>query len=182
VISIRRWLSDEPPFKRLIITVPKAVFASLVLSMLGAVLVKVLFPASDPEANGKAIAEAAKHMGRSELLVLTVVVGPLIEELLFRLLPFGALFILAWLTGTRSHRWLVPVTMALIVQTAAMFGYMHGTANILVQGMAGLILGSVFVKYSGFGRNVAKGFTASVVCHAVFNAAIFGILMALGGT
>jgi membrane protease YdiL (CAAX protease family) len=67
-----------------------------------------------------------------------------------------------------KNRW---VTLAAVVASAIVFGFIHGgVANIAIQGVGGLIYGIMFIKFSEQGRNYVAAGAVVVLMHIIFNA------------
>ena len=99
---------------------------------------------------------------------VTVLIWEMIkEEALFRTIPLG---LAAWLWGTSKK---IPVFMVLLLSSVG-FGWWHGDPrNILAaQGMAGLILGMLFLKCGGFQQRWLKATLWSTFAHYLVNIGI----------
>lgn len=88
------------------------------------------------------------------ILITAIVLAPIIEESLFRLLPIGIVFLI-W--GKENKFILWPV----IIISSVIFGWVHGSwQNILIQGSVGIVFSMAFLK---------GGYISAVVAHAVYN-------------
>lgn len=103
------------------------------------------------------------------LLFNLLIISPIVEESLFRLLPIG---IVLKICGKENKIVLWPV----IIISSVIFGWIHGSwRNIFIQGSVGIVLSAAFLK---------GGYVSSVVAHIVCNflvimISIIGILFYL---
>lgn len=91
-------------------------------------------------------------------LFLAVIVAPLCEEFMYRLLPIR---VVKKYTSDMRIIWLV------IMLSSTLFGLAHGSlANIFVQGATGLVFGWIYLK---------GGYWAAVLTHALYNGLVISI-------
>jgi len=93
----------------------------------------------------------------------TLLIRAVLEEWVFRLLPFA---ICIGSYGRRSGR----AIMAVSVVSSIIFGWVHGGPQFIpFEGVGGLIYCIVFIKCGGFQERYAKATACSTVTHYSFN-------------
>lgn len=111
-----------------------------------------------------------EHVGMLEIF-LTMVLAPISEESLFRLLPFWA--VMGHFAFTRHHNTAFYITTFV---TSCLFGLIHGgVGNIFVQGFMGVISCLTFRYWSQDFIYLGRGYLASVVLHSAVNGTILTI-------
>lgn len=90
------------------------------------------------------------------LFLVLVIIAPLIEEVIFRLLPIT---VVQGLTPSRFVLW------AVVLLSSIIFGFLHGSwQNIFIQGVGGIIFSRAFLR---------GGLISSLSAHCVPNFAVF---------
>jgi membrane protease YdiL (CAAX protease family) len=176
VQKFRRWLIEGASFTKFFDNLIWILVACVLVGEVGSIAAGTLFPVglSDGTVNSKE--QALGIFGSVQGIILhAVVLGPIIEEAAFRLLPLGGLTFVLWKISPRfsSQYDIYPVLLALVV-TSIYFGLIHGNmGNVLIQGAVGIIFGLVFLKMSYYGEAPFRGFVASTIIHSVLNATAF---------
>lgn len=97
--------------------------------------------------------------------VILILYGAMIEEILFRWIPFGICF-----DNLSARHHMRASVLVYILVSVCFFGYLHGDmSNIALQGVAGGIFGALYLKASEFTLRPTKGLIASTLCHAGVN-------------
>jgi membrane protease YdiL (CAAX protease family) len=101
------------------------------------------------------------------IIVSSVVVAPLVEEVMFRYLP------LTLVRGTGKARELAVI----IGICGVLFGYLHGSAfNVFIQGVGGALYGWLFLKNHSSAK---AAYFSCVIVHALHNGTLILISLAL---
>lgn len=97
----------------------------------------------------------------------------LLEETFYRVLPF---FLIRIFTPKKYFKPLI--FFALILWSFMLFGFMHQfrAINILRQGVGGLVMGVVYLKFGGMSGEVFKPFLAASGFHWLWNVLILSLL------
>ena len=102
-------------------------------------------------------------------LILMLPAWALLEEALFRFMPFALILIWKRVYGSLSN----AIVLIVVVFSSVMFGIAHGDVRaICVQGVIGLYLSYIFWRYSFRLKNFAEtsvGLLASTITHCAFN-------------
>ncbi len=108
----------------------------------------------------------------SPSFVLEAFFVALTEELIFRIIP---LWILLKLSGLRTP------TLVVLIATSIAFGLAHGGTFFLpMQGVAGLVFGLMFLKFSKSGKAILFAGTLAVGMHFAYDVSM-GLIVALAG-
>jgi hypothetical protein len=157
--TLHRWLGTEPSLRTLPSYVVLSVFLCWLISLMGH------FSGLEMARSTMNVSQAIEEEGIVTSFIRTAVTKPFTEELEYRLIPFGLMW-LAWSGGK------LPLSVLALVAfpTSAYFGWVHGgIANVFMHGSLGLVLAVALVKWSGNGANPAKGFLVAVLIHGTFN-------------
>ena len=174
MIHLRSWFERDTEFKKFIQVLPELVLLMGVTTFFGGLLANMFFSNDSLYASDRAVFADLQKMGIIKVGLIVSVIGPIIEEATFRFLPLGFTFLTLWLINKKQEIGLWSV-LGTILASSILFGYIHGPGNILIQGISGLVLAVVFVKYSSFGRSPVwffKGWAASTLLHGSFNGVI----------
>lgn len=115
-------------------------------------------------------------------LISVGIIAPLVEELIFRLIPLGiAILLFRWTF------WTQPLILVFACLTGLIFGLAHlgneGTtlASVLVlQGTGGIVYGILFTKVSGMRLSgLWRGYWTTVFLHMVWNTVGVTIVLCL---
>jgi membrane protease YdiL (CAAX protease family) len=163
------WFENEAKFESRISSFMFIVIGKLLLLGLGLWLVS-LFP-SPHFAEGTGDSSAAiQEYGWFFTLGIFCVLGPFLEELLYRVIPLG---FAAWLvSGLKlTQPGLAAAFMvAAILASSAWFGLSHGDwANLFIQGAAGVVYAIVYLKWSRMGAKIGRGWLATAGIHGTYN-------------
>lgn len=124
------------------------------------------------------ILEYIKELGLFDTIgILSLVM--LMEELIFRAIPFSVATVLLWWLIRKSHLSITLVVMtAVAVASSYVFGLVHGgVGNIFIQGVAGLLMSFVYLRWGRLGFDPGKGLWAAFVLHAANNGSFVAIGM-----
>jgi membrane protease YdiL (CAAX protease family) len=95
------------------------------------------------------------------------------EEFLYRIIP------LAIALRYIKSEWFV---LMIVLISSLLFGYHHGSyANILIQGIGGLLYSLIFIKYSEGGTKLIYAGTVVILTHLIYNTLIALSVVASGG-
>ncbi|MBI2048103.1 MAG: CPBP family intramembrane metalloprotease [Parcubacteria group bacterium] len=104
--------------------------------------------------------------------------GPVLEEVLFRLLP--TMLLAETLRSQSSEKQRTRSILTIAVISSIIFGLFHGALiNILFQGVSGFILFFVFLKCGGYKKQYAHALCASVAVHSSYNAMVLPMIILL---
>src|SRR3989344_4839153 len=97
------------------------------------------------------------HLGPLEIFVSSVLIAPILEEFLFRLIPLRIAVAIYLFSKNKK------VIFVIIVAASFIFGFVHfGWLSVFIQGIYGLILSWVFLKCGGLNRNYLKAYFSVV--------------------
>jgi membrane protease YdiL (CAAX protease family) len=167
----REWFEDEPNFTSVLVWLPLIFILELVCTLGGLYLSQIVFPGLDSP-YGEGFDEFQSRTGIF-FYFYVFVLGPFLEEIIFRLIPIVIVLIFGWII----HRgWFETYLMYLTLLVVSLFfGYIHGNeVNIFIQGVGGLVYSIVFLKWSGWGRNLIKGLCATTFVHGSWNTLLTG--------
>jgi membrane protease YdiL (CAAX protease family) len=170
--AIREWFEEELKLTTLIRVLPILVLLQTILTMTGLGIALLFFTAESLSANGNMLKELTADLSLGKLLMVGAVIAPILEEFIFRFVPFCTIFGLLWSLKIDRTEVVMPVVFGSILFTAIGFGYMHGVGNILVQGIGGVFLAIVYLRCSSFGRSMRshfRGWIGSSLVHVSFN-------------
>jgi uncharacterized protein len=125
------------------------IFFVYATNYLTGVLDQIVFKASAESENTKLIMELAK-MSPYVILVI-VIVGPILEEIIFRKIIFGQLY-------KKTNFWIAGIVSSLL------FAFAHVDGHIIIYGSIGLVLSFLYWK--------TKRIVVSMVAHASMNAVV----------
>jgi len=101
----------------------------------------------------------------TETLVLVTVIAPIIEEIIFRVIPLSVtifIFKTSW-----------PILVVAIV-SSFIFGHTHGGYEFIpIQGVLGITLCVVFFKCGGLQKKKIKATGATMLTHSIYNGIVF---------
>lgn len=106
----------------------------------------------------------------SGMLWIGVVVGPLLEEFIFRAAPL-------WLAVMVFQTHLVAI-MLVVFGTSAIFALMHHHRRLQIKicfGLGSAVYAILFLKYGGISGKFIVPFATIVIMHGLYNASIFAI-------
>ncbi len=145
-----RWIEKEPSW----LGVAGWVTLFLIFNVIYSIIVLPLIGFTPP---GKPILEI-------DFIVWSLLIAPVLEEMLFRVLPLAIIS-----EKVRYHGgsgWLLLGSAI----SSVIFGLMHGGwANVPLQGVAGFTLCLIFLKAGGRHGNYEKAGVAVFVMHSVYN-------------
>lgn len=99
----------------------------------------------------------------------------LFEETFFRVLPF----LMVYVFTQGREKYFKPLSLvALVLWSFMFFGFLHSyrAVNILYQGVGGLVMGIVYLKFGGMRGKILKPFFATAFFHWLWNAIMFSLL------
>ncbi|MCP4520971.1 MAG: CPBP family intramembrane metalloprotease [Cytophagales bacterium] len=95
----------------------------------------------------------------------------LIEELIFRMLPFVFINLTS---GFKLFKFLKGRYLEIVILSSIIFGYAHGGfINIFIQGIGGFGLYLVFLKTQTSTNSTTLATLVATLCHALYNISIF---------
>lgn len=152
-------------FTLLLWALPFIIFVLVSLTSLGSRFDLFLFGYIDlPDRISPMIA----RYGLALTMLFVSTLGPFIEELINRLIPFGLLVLGAKVFGAGKPSGLL-IGLA-IVASSIVFSYCHGGVQAVpIQGVMGIVLATVFVAWSAGLMNLRRGLAASAVVHGTYN-------------
>ncbi len=170
------WLKQGATYRQLWRMLLPLIVLLHVLSVTGRWVNSFFFTPVAIMSNEQMLADAGAQTPMWLYLAVTTIYGPFVEEVASRLIPFTIVFAgINWLKARDSNIAAIVVLLTL-VGTSAMFGLSHmGIVGLLMQGLGGLVLGTVFLKWSAYGESlskVMKGFAAALILHGAYNASI----------
>ena len=108
----------------------------------------------------------------TSLIVLTFLFSAVSEELIFRIVPL-TLALRQWGADRR--------TLTVLCISSVLFGWAHGSIlHVLAQGINGLIIGILFIKFSNLGRNIWWASLLVIALHFIFDLLLLAMLYAMG--
>ena len=175
------WFRAGASFKTLFMYLPLLIIL-LAACTYGGVFLGSQFYTDALVAHGRVLQTQIAPMSGGEILFLTAGVLPVIEEAVFRVVPFCLLFGLLWLFKLKETKAGIVLAIIGIVVTSLIFGLAHGPRNYFIQGPTGVILAVVYMKWSAFGSGflaTLKGWAASALVHGSYNAVLMLIFITL---
>lgn len=155
-LAFSEWMKEEPRWSQV---------ASLIIFAVGAEFYYRLVLSIFVALTGMALSSentAQFDSVSGDILILMLIVG-IIEEVIFRLIPFLLLTI-------KRGFFSIDFIMACVVIESAVFGYVHGDwSNVAAQGVSGLIFTLVFLKCGGLQRHYSKALVSSTLTHVLGN-------------
>lgn len=166
--KIRHWLVAGPPFWLFLALLPVLVVFCWNLALAGIELVSWIAPDLTISSTTRNYALELKTAQVHDIALRSFVFTPLREEFVFRVLPFGALWVLwAFLYKKQPP---LSLALALVLVTSIVFGYIHGGfGNIFIQGFIGAVIALVFLLWGTYGRTPLRGMLAIVLLHGSYN-------------
>ncbi|MDQ1299871.1 MAG: hypothetical protein QG636_539 [Patescibacteria group bacterium] len=165
---IRNRLLAGAPFWLFLCSLPVLVFFCWNLAIYGKRFITWLVPDIYIASSTRNLALQIQDDGVQGVVLRTIIWAPLREEFLFRVFPFGLLF-LVWGIFRKS----VPplwLAIALVLLTSVVFGNAHGAlGNFFTQGLVGLVIALVFLVWGSYGRTPIKGICAILLLHVAYN-------------
>lgn len=106
---------------------------------------------------------------------LPIAYAALLEETFFRAMPFYLIYVF---TKKREKYFKPLIFTALILFSFVFFGFIHEfrAINILHQGVGGLILGIIYLKFGGMRGKVFKPFLVCVAYHWLWNVLVVSLI------
>lgn len=169
---LRAWLVQGASFEQLFNNLIWLILLSAIVSDVGHALAEIFFPQGLSSGTVTNVTEVREYFGNMVgIIVGIVVIGPVLEEIVYRFIPIGIPVYLIWkLTRDRFARVDIYILSIILVVVSVYFGYIHGNwGNVLVQGPAGILLGLVFLKMSYYGERIFRDLVASTIVHMTFN-------------
>ncbi len=94
-------------------------------------------------------------------LPFIVLIGVMIEEYIFRLMP---------LEFALNRKFNSKQLSCVVLLVSTFFGYLHGgVEHVFIQGFGGIVLSVVFLKCGGMNKNYRKAYICSTASHYCFN-------------
>lgn len=168
--KLHAWFEQGASYRELWEQLPLYYILIVALNLIGNGVAHVFFPPSEVNEHTERIISAVQQEGALSMYFFGVVYAPIVEEITYRLIPITLIFTLTRVVLP----YVLPEFLLVLccsVLVSAHFGYVHGgPVNILLQGVSGLVFTVMFLKWSGFGRDLVKGLVASMTLHATVNA------------
>lgn len=169
---LRAWLVQGASFEQLFNNLFLILLLSAITSDIGHVLAEMFFPKGLSSGTVTNVTEVREYFGDMVGIIFgIVVIGPILEEIVYRFIPLGIPVYLIWkVTRDRFAHVDIYVLSIILVIVSVYFGYIHGNwGNVLVQGPMGLVFGLVFLKMSYYGERIFRGLAASTMVHMSIN-------------
>ncbi len=166
--KIRNRLLAGAPFWLFLCSLPVLVFFCWNLAIYGREFVEWFAPGLPISNNTRSYALELQVVAVHDIALRSFVITPLREEFLYRVVPFGLLFV-GWSVFRKSAPplWLV---FAFVLVTSFVFGYVHGgIGNVFIQGLIGIVIALVFLVWGAYGRTPLKGICAILLLHGSYN-------------
>ncbi len=173
------WLREGATFWELFKYLPGLILLQMFLIVVGVKFAGLFFSEASINSNDAVIDTVIAHSNLAKQFFIFTVKDPFYEEVFYRFTPFCALLVLMWLKKTKDEKGAAWDVAVYIVVTSAFFGYVHGPGGIFIQGLSGIVLAIVFLKWSALGAKLFKGLLASTIVHGAYNGALLIILLSL---
>lgn len=176
--ELKQWLVRRPQlreiFPNLFVLVPLLV----ILVYIGQLFAQMFITKARIETNSGTTSVLVNNLSFFDVFLYVGLIGPILEEIQFRLFPFSVIFLLFWLTGLRKTALYMPVICLCVMATSIVFGNAHGSGGIFMQGPLGLAFSLVFLKWSGLGEGLVatlKGCAAAIALHSSYNVTVLAV-------
>lgn len=181
--KLKQWLVRRPQLRSIFPNLFVLVSLMVLLAHIGQSFAHMHVAKAQVLTNSGTTSALIRNLSVPELFLWVGLVGPILEEIQFRLAPFSVIFLISSLTGFSKTAFYLPALCLCVIATSIMFGSIHGVGGVFMQGPLGFVLCVVFLKWSGLGESAIatlKGCVAAIVLHSSYNICVIatGLILA----